>query len=194
MQTVSYLIICLCLAAFLQPTRGRREAALAFAFAAGAHALLCREWTGLPYYLGAGACDYMVIAFLFSRPRTPLGCGLVLLSMLSSVGNAFGFFLWVEYQAPLYYNNLFLSIYGTALFLMLTGGLNARRYLEDSYWLPNFRVPDYSLSNLDSQIYREEKLCEPYLNRVRKLQKGSTRGRYLPPVLRPRLDRLDTLS
>jgi len=117
---IELLIVLICWAVILQPSKPRAIVATIYAVPTLAHHIASDGWDDRVYFLSAALVDLIVIALLAAYPRRGLlGATLQKISVVSIALNAVGWAAWMLYLPPWGYVGSFILLYSWALWALI---------------------------------------------------------------------------
>lgn len=117
---VTALIVAICIAAALQPTRSRAIGAVCFAAMLVLHDLMLADADGFAYYGSAAFADLIVVALLHKlAPLSKMVLVLQRLSIVSICINAVGYVFWFAYLPAWPYNGAMIGLLALVIWVLL---------------------------------------------------------------------------
>lgn len=122
---ITFLIVLLFLTIFIQPSAVRLHTALAFVVGVLIHEIFYSEYEGLFYHASSALASLgSIIALGYIPCKQSRYLIAVLIAMITA--DVAGYFLWLAYVEPIYYNFIIGILFSAAIYILCSGGSNVR--------------------------------------------------------------------
>lgn len=150
---VTALIVAICIAAALQPSRSRAIGAVCFSSMLVLHDLLLADADGFAYYGSAALTDLIVVVLLHKlAPLSKMVLELQRLSIVSICINALGYVFWFAYLPAWPYDSAMIGLFALVLWVLLKDVKNVGDPAVD--WRGADLRGDPSARNLPVQTFK----------------------------------------